>query len=405
MKRTLQKLTHNSFVIWMRHKRTALLISLCNALLLSLLTYILNNQPLFTGEDLNHFAWMELLKERLGLEDITRKDDVLFVNVAYDKQLIELSDEYGMPIGNTDITDRKKLLCFLQMLDSTKQYSYAFLDVRFEKGHEMPEVDSLLFSTISKMKNVVVASHSDVETAIGLPIDRTAVSDYDATIVTTNFVRYRFSYGNKPSMALQAYQDLKGNEIKRHGCLFYTCDGRLCYNSLFVSFPIEDFNEFNDDNSKTYYNLGSDLINSYSYDDIGTLTKGKYVVIGDMIEDMHDTYSGPKPGSVITFYAFRALMEGKHFVNMWLVLLMAIVYFAISISQFSHHSIIERIPIIGKSKSKILHFVVSLIGYTLLLSIIVIILNLIWGITTSILLPSAYFAIQKNIINYKRTEI
>ena len=391
--------------MWVRRKKVALLVSLCNVFVLSILSYILNNQPLFTGEDLNSFAWMEILKERLGMEDSVRKDNALFVNVAYDKQLIDLSDEYGMPIGNTDITDRTKLLYFLQMLDSTKQYAYVFLDVRFEKGCEMPEVDSLLFSTIGKMKNVVVASHADIEQADGLPNEKTAISDYDATIIATNFLRYRYSFGNKQSMALYAYHELKGNEIKRHGHLVYTCDNRLCHNSLFVNFPIEDFREYDNNNDKAYYNLGCDLIENYSYDDIGTLTKGKYIVIGDMIEDMHDTYSGPTPGSVITFYAFRALMDGKHFVKIWLVLLMTMVYFTISISQFNHHSIIDRIPIIVKSKSKFLHFIVSLIGYTLLLSIIVIILNLFWGISASIILPSTYFAIQKNIINYKRTRV
>lgn len=398
------KLIIENLTKWVGRKKTALLVSVGNVLILSLSAYILNNQPLFTGEDLNFFAWMEILKNRCGLDEEVRKDDVLFVNVAYDKQLIDLYDEFGMPIGNTNITDRTKLLSFLQMLDSTKQYNYIFLDVRFEKGYDAPEVDSLLFAQIGKMKNVVVATHSDIELADRSLESKVGISDFYATIIATNFVRYRFSYDSKPSVSLYAYHDLTGKDIRRHG-LFYTCDGKMCYNSLFIQFPIEDFYEFDENNQKKYYNLGRDLLDNYSDSDISVLTKGKYIVIGDMIEDMHDTYSGKKPGSVITFYAFRALVDGKHFVRVWLILLMAIVYFVISLSQFSYRSVIERISFVSKSKSKLLHFVVTFVSYTLLLSCIVIILDLFWGVSTSIILPSTYFAIQKNIINYKRTKV
>ena len=205
-------------------------------------------------------------------------------------------------------------------------------------------------------------------------------------------------------MPLFAYTELTGKSINKRGFL-YTCNGKLCYNSLFVDFPVENFNEFNDENNKLYYNLGSDLLDNYTEKDISTLTKNKYIVIGDMIEDLHDTYSGIKPGSVITFYAFRSLIDNKHIVNFWLMALMSVVYYIISISQFSHRSIFEQFTFVRKSHSKLLRFTLSLVEYTTLLSIVVLILDLCWGISTSILLPSTYFAIQKNIINYKRTKV
>lgn len=399
-----KKLLIDNVTIWIKQRKVALLVSICNVLILALLSYILNNQSLFTGEDLNHYAWVEVLKSKLGMEKRIEKDDVLYINVAYDKQLIELSDEYGMPIGNTEITDRGKLLSFLRMLHTTNQYAYIFLDVRFEKGYNAIGIDSLLYAEISSMGNIVVANHSDIEIADSSLMKKTALSDYDATIVATNFVRYRYSYGGKPSMPLFAYNELTGKSINKHG-LLYTCNGKLCYNSLFVDFPVENYSEYNDENNKLYYNLGSDLLDNYSEKDISTLTKGKYIVIGDMIEDLHDTYSGLKPGSVITFYAFRSLIENKHIVNWGLMLLMSIVYFVISMSQYGYRSFFERFTFVRKSQSKLLHFTLSLVEYTTLLSIVVLILDLCWGISTSILLPSTYFAIQKNIINYKRTKV
>ena len=289
-----------------KQKRIALLVSLCNVVLLSLLTYFLNNQPLFTGENLNRYAWMEWLKEKIGLATETGHDDVLFVNVAFDKQLIERTDEYGIPIGNIDITDRSKLLEMLRALHSTAKYKYIFLDVRFEKGYDVPKADSALFTEIRSMKNIVIANHSDMEIANNGLLEKAAISDYKATITATNFVRYKYSYGGEPTMPLYAYRELTGKTINSH-LLWYACDGRLCYNSLFIEFPLEDFGEFDDKNRKRYYNLGSDLLDNYSTEDLATLTDGKYIVVGDMVEDVHDTYSGLKPGSVIMFYAFQAL--------------------------------------------------------------------------------------------------
>lgn len=392
------------FEIWVSHKRIAIIVSLISAIILSLFSYILNNQAVFTGEDLNQFTWMQMLKHKLGIEEQIPKDNVLFVNVAYDKQLIDFNDEYNITVGNTDITDREKLLRFLRILNKTKQYAYIFLDIRFEKGYNVPETDSLLFSEIAAMKNIVVANHSDMEIADSSLLIKSAINDYDVTVFSTNFVRYLFTYNNKMSMPLYAYKELTGNSINKCGFV-YTCNGRLCYNSLFIDFPIENFGEFNDDNRKLCYNLGSDLLDCYTEQDIATLTKGKYIVIGNLIDDLPDTYSGAKPGSVITYYAFLALMDGKHFVKMCLVVLMAVVYFLISIMQFSHRSLLELIPCIRRSKSKPLHFIISFLGYTLLLFFIVVILNIFWNTSTSIILPSFYFAIQKIIIKYKRTKL
>ena len=53
----------------------------------------------------------------------------------------------------------------------------------------------------------------------------------------------------------------------------------LCYKSLFINSPVEDWSEFNEQDIKMYYNLGNDLLENYSDKDIAILTKNKYVVI------------------------------------------------------------------------------------------------------------------------------
>ena len=282
---------------WVLDRKTPILVSVGNVIALLVLTYVLNNQPLFTGENLNMFAWAELLKNKTGLSEKTDYKDALFINVSYDKQLIDKNDDMGMPIGNTDITDRSKLLNILSRLDSIGQHRYIILDVRFEKGYDS-EADSALFAKLKGMDNITIASHKDIELADSALKKKAAISDYASTIVATNFTRYKYLYDSQPSMPLYAYREMTGKTITRHGFL-YTCDGRLCHNSAFLNFPAKAFSEYDESGNKTYYNLGSDILESYSDSDLAVLTKDKMVFIGDMTEDVHDTYSGLKPGSVI----------------------------------------------------------------------------------------------------------
>ena len=384
-----------------KRKKIALLFSLCNVVILLALSYFLNNQPLFTGEDLDQYAWMEWIKDKLGITPDVDANAALFVNVAYDKQFVDKYDDYGMTIGNSDVTDRSKLLAFLKILHKTGAYKYIILDIRFEKGYNVPEVDSLLFAEILSMRNIVIANHSDIELADSSLIKKAAISDYFATITKTNFARYQYNYDGVESVPLYAYHELTGNTINKHGWL-YSCNSRLCYNSLFVHFPIAKWNEYDEQQSKVYYNLGSDILDNYSDSDLKKLTEGKCVIIGNMVEDVHDTYSGLKPGSVITYYAFQELMRGRHFVNYFMMLFLAILFFLISLSLFETNPIISRLPFIRNSHSRIIHFMLDFVGYSLVLAFSMIILYIIFGIATSIVLPSAYFAIQKSIIRFKQ---
>ena len=388
---------------WVLDRKTPILVSVGNVIALLVLTYVLNNQPLFTGENLNMFAWAELLKNKTGLSEKTDYKDALFINVSYDKQLIDKNDDMGMPVGNTDITDRSKLLNILNRLDSIGQHRYIILDVRFEKGYDS-EADSALFAKLKGMNNITIASHKDIELADSALKKKAAISDYASTIVATNFTRYKYLYDSQPSMPLYAYREMTGKTITRHGFL-YTCDGRLCHNSAFLNFPSKAFSEYDESGNKTYYNLGSDILESYSDSDLAVLTKDKMVFIGDMTEDVHDTYSGLKPGSVITYHALHSLLNGKHLVSCAMTVLLALLFFIISLSLFSHRSLADRIPLFRNSRSRALRFLLSFAGYALVLYIVVAVLYFFFDTTISILIPSLYFAIQKTIINYKRTKI
>lgn len=384
-----------------RHK--ILLISLCNAIILLLLSYVLNNQSLFTGEDLNQYAWLQFIKEKIGLSERTDYKDALFINVAYDKQLVDICDEFGMPIGNIDITDRAKLLKLLNLLTETNTYRYVILDVRFEKGFKS-EVDSFLFAKIRQMDRMVIANHKDIELADSMLLGKAAINDYASTIVATNFARYKFIQNGRPSLPLYVYHELTSKTIKKHG-LLYTCYGRLCHNSHFLRFPTNGFAEYDEKGDKAYNHLGSDILANYSNSDLAELTKEKLVFVGDMVDDVHDTYAGLKPGTIITYHALRSLLKDEHLVSFGLIFFLGVLFFLISLSLFSQISVIKWIPFIRNTNSKMLFFIISFIGYAFVLSLIVCVLYLFFDQSISIFIPSLYFSTLKTINNYKSPKL
>ena len=385
---------------WALMRKKPLLI-LLSVVLLLLFSYMLNNQTLLGGENKLIYTWVEYFKG-LFRHDHSDEEDVVYINVGYDKQLVDLTDSFGFSIGNAPITDRSKLLRLLQMLNQQNTSRFIFLDLSFEKDFKT-DVDSLLFKEIRKSKRIVTASHPDVELADSSLVPVAAWNNYSTTIFAGGFDRYEYSYQGKPSMPLFAYHQLTGNTITRHWP-FYLSNGRLCYNCLFIRFPVEKSDEYGEDNVKYYYNLGSDILDHYSAEDLGVLCKDKYVVIGDMNADLHSTYSGIKSGPLVTYFAFRELMEGKHFVSFNLVLLLFLLYLGISWSQLYRWDLLDKLAWF-KSPSKPRLFVKSLIGYGILFLICSFLLALIFNVFISFMLPSLYFSIQKTVIEYKRMKI
>lgn len=171
-------------------------------------SYLYNNNPYPILDDIDHYSWFEYVRQKT-LGNHLENDSVIYINIAFDKQLIPLYDEYEMPIGNIDVTNRRSLTYLLQLLKKEASYKYIFLDVRFEKGYNdtsvfndndsiSPTVDEALFSEIRNTDRIVIAGHRDMDIACDSLKEKVALSDYMSTITATNFVRYEYLYdGNK----------------------------------------------------------------------------------------------------------------------------------------------------------------------------------------------------------------
>ena len=59
--------------------------------------------------------------------------------------------------------------------------------------------------------------------------------------------------------------------------------------------------------------------------------KGKYIVIGSFAgDDIHTTYAGDLPGSLINYNVFLSLMKGQHKIPFVLILVYFIIFFAMA---------------------------------------------------------------------------
>ena len=322
------------------NRRWQVLISVCVSLAVLLLSYTSGNseQPL-AGEK-SALVKLNKWKTALGLAHDSVPDEVLLVNVAYDKTLVDYCED-GLPVGQETITDRRKLLDFLTKAQRADNYKFIMMDVIFEQGINS-EYDSALFHTIAQMPRIVIPVHVDAPLQDSILYEKAANADYNITHDETNFCRFQFLHDSVPTMPLVIYTEKTGMAIKRHG-IFYTSGGRLCRNGVTLKLPIRisgTYMEKAETKTKTevqadvrersFLYLGADVLAVDSIVSVGEQIKDKIVVIGDFNHDVHRTYLGYQPGSVICLNAYYALLRGEHLINWWFVIFLFFVYAGIA---------------------------------------------------------------------------
>lgn len=278
-------------------------------------------------------------KRYLNINKDSVPDDVLLVNVTYDKALTEYYED-GLPVGRITITDRKELLDFLTKAKKTNNYKYIMMDVIFERGIETP-YDSALFHTIASTPRMVIPVHIDAPLQDTILYSKAANADYNITQDETNFSRFQFVHNDVPSMPLEIYRHMTGKTITRHG-LFYTCNGRLCSNAITLKLPVKISGAYiNKDEAieRSYIHLGSDILDVDSIIPVSEQIKGKIVVIGDFNNDVHRTYAGKQPGSIICLNAYYALLRGEHYINFPFTIFLFFVYALLTIMVLNGWSV------------------------------------------------------------------
>lgn len=353
------------------------------------LSYVASNIPFPAGENLNLLAWLEYgMQSCFGPQD--DYEDVVFINVGFDKGVATaMNPDADEVLGTIAVTNRESLLGFLERIDSIGGYKYLFLDIEF-RDRIYTAFDSALFSKIKSMDRIVIARHSDTPIADSTLLDKAALSDYYATIVSTNFTRYQFLQSTGESAALHIHNAIGGDPIAIHcGGLWYTKgDEGLCYNCHFVT-TFERFDsQFDKAGENRWWNLTEDL----KWEDDESLKEefaDKYVFVGDMVGDRHDTYLGMVPGLVISYRALQCLNQNQNLVNWWLVLLSFV------FCGFVFYYLIWMKPIVEiiNIRHKFTKIIFSFFGFGFILAFISAIFYVFFGVGLDVFVPSLLFSL------------
>jgi hypothetical protein len=382
--------------------RIPLWISLGNAILVLFLCYVYENCPHSFAGGPSVGQWIDCIKSAIHLDKPNVPKDLFAINVSYDRALVDITDEYGMPKGNADITDRSKLLHLLQHIKRADNYQYVILDVFFEDGYHT-EYDSALFHTIASMDHIVIPKHYDAKLADPILEPKACYSDYQANFIESNFVKFEFIKDGEYSLPFPVYNDLRiANGEKPvtiyHLGPFYFGRRHLCRKSVAMRFPVTMWNEYDEEGNKNFYNMGSDLLQLDSLINIADYIKDRVVVIGDYTDkDIHDTYFGPIAGCMINYNAVIALQRDDYIINWSSIFFLFIMYFTVSMILTLGVPLKAKVEKIWKNV--LLHVLLSFLGigaFWLLLELIA----YYWlDMNMAVLVPSVYFAIYSGILN------
>lgn len=386
---------------------------------MSISELLIGNCPYPFWDQISWVCFAEnFVRSILGENDNT--DDAYFINIGYDKQIVDVQVT-STDTGRSVITDRKVLLDFLTIAERA-DYKYIFLDIRFEKGYNT-EWDKALFSKIAGMRNIVVAHHYEetdnngkitngFELADTILLPKIAYNDYYTTIFSASFTRYQYLQDGRPSVALRMYQDIDRKKMEHKGILYFN-DGTLCENCPYI--PIKgSISPLKEDGSKAdYFNLGPFLL-TMPEDMLIEDMKGKIIVVGDFINDIHDTYMGMQSGSYLTYAAYKYLAKGGNKVSIVKLIIITILFYFIIRTQLLEKQgppFLDRISgrpylrwVSRVKKWRIVMLFTSFVSYTLLLSIVCSIIYMTSGYTFNIGLPALLISILSTIKNTNNTE-
>lgn len=254
--------------------------------------------------------------------DITA--EFLPVNIGYDRELVMAVDEFGIPVGERPVVNRERLVRFLKAIEGAP-YKSIIIDVQFFKA-DAGESDSTLFATINRMPGILVSDNDDDDAEDAILPAKLASSEYNTSFDEDNFVKYRYHHDGVQDMALATYNIRNNSNVNLNG-FFPTDNGRLASGCLALRIPYKFDSGYDADGEKTYYNLGADLLDVYSAEELAELVKGKTIVIGDYTGgDDHDTYTGSVAGPLIIINAVVALEQHRHLINWWWMVIFFILY-------------------------------------------------------------------------------
>lgn len=392
------------------HKQKKVIWSVVIAIGFLLFSYCITNLEFPVSGEKALLYRFELVRNYLIPRENTVNDSTLLIDVSFDKTPVKATDEYGMPIGDIQITDRKKLLELLQELKKKDDYKYILLDVFFGQKGETPQ-DSALFATICSMPRIIIPCHSDEALADPSLKEKAGLADYTSTYKVSGFAKYPYMSNEGISLPLKMFEDMTGRTISKH-CIFYTDGWRLVRKSIVLTFDVYANSSYNEEGEKVWYYLGADILGNKDERgllyEIPDLTKDKYIAIGAFQgDDSHSTYIGSVCGTLINLNAYFSLLHNHHVVSISLVIIMFFAFFVLAYLTLTRQdlrgltdSMTQKHSYRWRTRMMTLSALCSWIGYSLFLTILCIMTYVFLGEVYEIFITSTMFYLLSLAIKY-----
>ena len=411
-----------------------------------LVSYASSNWSIMGWEEKSLLARTELFKSFVIDYKNDTSDDVVFIDVTYDKELRpvyetsftpdmeELADHgrndieeefQKMPLGNNFITDRGKLLQLLQILKEKDDYKFILLDIAFSNEIDSSP-DSLLFATIASMRDIIIPRHAGMVLADPVLYDKSGMADYSTLYIESDFIKFPYFFDGQKSIPLLLYETLYNVNVNDHK-LYATDNGRLARKSIPLTLDFRMNRNIHENEGNLILEdemeiplMGRDILGvisctedpSYSWlDDDPDMFKGKLVVIGSLFgDDNHSTYVGEMPGCLILYNAYLSLKKGRHLMTWPLILVLFLIFFLLSFTILKKDTLVYYIQE-QKRKStkkwlknyyKVIKILIANFAIEFILAFICVIIYLISGEIYDIVLTGIYFILVAWIIKKRR---
>jgi hypothetical protein len=377
-------------------------ISFIHAVVLILITFVLNNQSYIHWDEstLSRLATV-LKKSLLGIDPKPSKDDFLFVNIGYDIETIDLQDEYEFPLGKQVVTDREVLGKFLQVLNQNPTYKLLFLDIYFDTPTAK---DSLLGAELKRSKNTLIARYIQEDTLVSKSVFEAPSGIINFLGVNgDDFFRYKVIFNDSlKTIPLRMKEELSGKKFTGGSFFYRRADKFACYlNNFTLDFRIRPYDLLEREDKYMLVNLGRDLL-QLKESDIHDLVKGRIIVVGDFVDrDKHNTIFGQMPGSLIITNAYLALQAEDNKITLLYLLFLFSGFFVLSMFIFSPTDKLKNYLDKVFPHSRAIQWILSYLTYATYLTLMALLSYILFNMHMNIIFISVYAKIMDWLVEKK----
>jgi hypothetical protein len=357
-----------------------MIICLLDGLILLMLHLVYYNTNLNITEEAEMISAINKTERHfLGYKKF-RNENYLFINTAYDNELVAASPEDGDP-ANIVIANRTLLgKLFRKMADHGNAHRFIFCDLIFD----LPSpADTLFKPQLERLDHLLLPSHAATRTSEkrkSIFSQASALADYITYEGKVSKIMLYSKRNHEKTLPLVMYEKINGNEstIGKTGLWWH--------NRYFTPYSIYPRYYFDMESMKRYTLTLSQVVRMLELNDsifYDQVIRNKIIVIGNFNTDTHVTPIGFMAGSMILFNTYLTLEAGYH-LHRWTWM----VFLFITFSLLSYYEFYYKTEKREKNKwNGFLRFL-GLWGICILISILS---SIIFRLHTTILPVILYF--------------